>query len=166
MTPPPVSGSDHDRPASPIGVLVVDDQPAVREGLARLIACAPMALRFVSTAATGAEALSATALLRPELVVLDVDLNGEDGLALLPQLVQTAAVLVLTSHGDPATRERARELGALAFIEKHQPAAELLGALVRLGCVQTRGDKAPGGQGASAYPPMVAASDAPARRHP
>ena len=62
---------------------------------------------------------------------LDVDLGGEDGLALIPALAP-AAVLVLSCHGDSATRERALRLGAQAYIEKHQPAAELLAALVRL----------------------------------
>ena len=58
-------------------------------------------------------------------------LAGEDGLALIPQLAP-AAVLVLSSHGDAATRQRAARQGAGAFTEKHQPAAELLGALLRL----------------------------------
>ncbi len=122
-----------DRPAIPIGVLVVDDQLAVREGLARLIACAATPLRYISTVATGNEALIAAAQLLPDVVVLDADLDGEDGLALIPQLALTAGVLVLTSHGDAGTRARAAGLGASAFIEKHQPAADLLGAIDRLG---------------------------------
>jgi DNA-binding NarL/FixJ family response regulator len=117
---------------APIGVLVVDDQFAVREGLARLITCSATPLRYVSTAANADEALSAAARLRPDVVVLDVDLDGEDGLALIPQLAQTAGVLVLTSHGDAGTRARAAGLGALAFVEKHQPAAELLQAIERV----------------------------------
>jgi two-component system, NarL family, nitrate/nitrite response regulator NarL len=117
----------------PIGVLVVDDQFAVREGLARLIACGGTPLRYVSTAATGTEALVAAARLLPDVVVLDADLDGEDGLALIPQLALIAGVLVLTSHGDAGTRARAAGLGASAFIEKHQPAADLLGAIDRLG---------------------------------
>jgi len=120
-------------PPAPIGVLVVDDQSAVREGLARLIACGAAPLRYVTTVATGSEALSAAARLRPDVVVLDADLDGEDGLALIPQLASTADVLVLTSHGDAGTRARAAGLGAAAFIEKHQPAADLLGAITRLG---------------------------------
>src|SRR6476659_5960633 len=83
-------------PPPPIGVLVVDDQSAVREGLARLIACGTMPLRYVSTVATGTEALIAAARLLPDVVVLDADLDGEDGLALIPQLALTAGVLVLT----------------------------------------------------------------------
>lgn len=135
----------------PIGVLVVDDQPAVREGVARLISCAPMALRCVSTAANGAEALSAAASLHPDVVVLDVDLAGEDGLALIPQLRTTSRVVVLSSHGDTATRARARELGALAFVEKHEPAAELLGAIVEVVIPCSEGEEAPGAKRTSSH---------------
>lgn len=116
----------------PVGVLVVDDQLAVREGISRLIACASMPMVCVGTAANGAQALLALARVRPEVVVLDADLAGEDGLALIPLLSLHAVVLVLTSHGDPATRQRAARLGARAFIEKHEPAAVLLESIVNL----------------------------------
>lgn len=139
MQSPRLHDTAADRPQEPIGVLVIDDQFAVREGVARLIACGSTPLRYVSTAANGIAALDAAARLRPDVVVLDVDLDGEDGLALIPQLALTAGVLVLTSHGDAGTRARAADLGASAFIEKHQPAADLLGAIQRLGQVQSLG---------------------------
>lgn len=122
-------------PATPfaaIAILLIDDQPAVREGLARLITGAAMAPRGVHTAGTPAEALDAARRLQPELVVLDVDLAGEDGLALMPQLPARSRVLVLTSHGDAATRQRALRLGAGAFVEKQQPACVLLASLAAL----------------------------------
>src|SRR5450830_1103275 len=166
MSSLPAPSTEFARFIAPIGVLVVDDQLAVREGLARLIACAPMALRYVSTAATGAEALSAAARLHPDVVVLDVDLAGEDGLALIPQLSLTAGVLVLTCHGDAATRARATRLGALAFIEKHQPAADLLGSIAVICRLPTRseGEEAPGRHGTSSPLAMTRSSDAQATR--
>ena len=121
MSQPPPPSAELSKPGAPIGVLVIDDQWAIREGLARLIACAPLTLRYVRTAATSAEALKALHQLQPDVVVLDVDLAGEDGLALIPQFALTSGVLVLTSHGDPTTRARAAQLGAHAFLEKHQP---------------------------------------------
>ncbi len=166
MSSQPTLPGDPGPPIASVGVLVVDDQLAVREGLARLISCAAIPLRCVSTAATGAEALSVAAVMRPQVVVLDVDLAGEDGLALIPQLRQTAGVLVLTSHGDPATRARARLLGASGFIEKHQPAADLLGSIVAIGHLQTRGEKAPFMHGSSSHPEVVAPSAAPTTPHP
>jgi len=166
MPPPSAPCTDTDGPLAPIGVLVIDDQRAVREGLARLIACAQIPLRCVSTAATGAEALSAVALLHPEVIVLDVDLAGEDGLMLLPQLSLTASVLVLTSHGDEATRARATRLGARAFIEKHQPAAELLGSIVAMGHLHMRGEKAPDHQGTSSLQAVTTSSAVRTRLNP
>lgn len=159
QTPPP--SAELSKPGAPIGVLVVDDQLALREGLARLIACAPLALRYVSTAATSAEALVALHQLLPDIVVLDVDLAGEDGLALIPKFALTSGILVLTSHGDPATRARAAQLGAHAFIEKHQPAAELLQAIADI-CHQKnqRREKAPNGEGTSPPLAMAPSSDA------
>lgn len=139
MPPPRLSDTEAYRLPTPIGVLVVDDQFAVREGVARLITCSATPLLYVSTAATGIEALLAAARLHPDVVVLDADLDGEDGLALIPQLALTAGVLVLTSHGDAGTRARAAGLGASAFIEKHQPAAELLDAIERVGQQQAQG---------------------------
>ncbi|MBV8036195.1 response regulator transcription factor [Roseateles sp.] len=148
---------------APFGVLLVDDQLAVREGLAKLIACAPLQLCCLGTAANSAQAMHAVRSLRPDVVVLDVDLGGEDGLAMLPLLLPLARVLVLTCHGDPATRERALRLGAQAFIEKHRPAAELLDAMVRLG--RMRGEECPAGQGSSSSRDMEPSSAArPLRR--
>jgi len=147
-------------PGAPIGVLVVDDQMAVRNGVARLIACAPINLRGVATAATGAEALRLAESMQPEVVVLDVDLAGEDGLALIPRLGATAGVLVLSSHGDTATRARASQLGARAFVEKHEPAARLIGALVEVATPHTGEEKAPGRQRSGSQGLPVSFSDA------
>jgi DNA-binding NarL/FixJ family response regulator len=123
------------RPADPVAgdatlrVLVVDDERALREGLRRLISGSIALTPEVRIAATPAEAMREAALLKPHVVVLDLDLAGEDGLALLPHFVPSAQVLVLTSHGDPAVRARAFALGASAFVEKHEPASTLLAQL-------------------------------------
>jgi len=135
--------------SGPFGVLLVDDQQAVRDGLSRLIACSPRTLRCLGAVATGEQALLAARQLHPDVVVVDVDLNGEDGLALLPQLLIQSRVLVLTCHDDNATRDRALRLGAQAFLAKHLPAAELLGTLVRLG-----GLGRPGAAPLSAFAPL------------
>lgn len=119
-------------PVAPLRVLVVDDQPAVRQGLLRLLRGSADAPREVRAAAGLADAREALATWGPHVVLLDVDLAGDDGLSLLPGAAGSAHVLVLTSHGDVATRARAARLGAQAFIEKSAPAAELLSHLDRL----------------------------------
>jgi FixJ family two-component response regulator len=73
---------------------------------------------------------------------------------------------VLTSHGDAATRERATRLGALAFVEKHRPAAELLRSIADMIAPQSREERTPGLQGASAYASPGTTSDAPTRLDP
>ncbi len=150
----------HITPVPPVAVLIVDDQLAVREGLARLLACSPLVFRAIATAGCKADAFQLANALQPEVVVLDVDLAGEDGLALIEHFGPGAGVLVLTCHGDDVTRARANRLGALAFIEKHQPAAELLAALVVVATLQTRGEKTPFVSGESTLPPQVALSAA------
>lgn len=119
-----------------LAVLIVDDQAAVREGLARLISSLGPPFGAVHTAANAAEALEVLQRARPQLVVLDVDLAGDDGLALLPQMTADAAVLVLTSHGDDATITCARDGGARAFVHKQRPASDLVDSLRRLAALQ------------------------------
>jgi two-component system nitrate/nitrite response regulator NarL len=146
--------------SAPLAVLVVDDQLAVREGVARLLACASIELRDIATAANASEAMLAVARLRPDVVVLDVDLAGEDGLALIARFSAGTRVLVLSCHGDPATRERAKRLGACAFVEKHLPAAELLQTLAAITTLRPRGEECPGAGGASAHLGLGASSAA------
>jgi two-component system, NarL family, nitrate/nitrite response regulator NarL len=146
--------------SAPLAVLVVDDQLAVREGVARLLACASIELRDIATAANASEAMLAVARLRPDVVVLDVDLAGEDGLALIARFSAGTRVLVLSCHGDPATRERARRLGACAFVEKHLPAAELLQTLAALTTVEPREEECPTEMGGTNRPGLVASSGA------
>lgn len=119
-----------------LAVLIVDDQAAVREGLTRLISSLGRPFGDVHTAASTTEALQVLSRARPQLVVLDVDLAGEDGLALLPKLTADAAVLVLSSHGDAATIARACDGGARAFVHKQRPASDLVDALRRLAALQ------------------------------
>ena len=119
-----------------LAVLIVDDQAAVRQGLSRLILSLGPPFGAVHTAANAAAALEIVQRARPQLVVLDVDLAGDDGLALLPQMTGSAAVLVLTSHGDDATIARARDGGARALVHKQRPASDLVESLRRLAAVQ------------------------------
>lgn len=138
-------------PCARIGVLIVDDHEVVRTGIARLIACADLPLRELRLAANAAEALGAAAQMQPDVIVLDVDLAGEDGLALIPRFDARAAVLVLSSHGDTRTRTRARSLGARAFVEKHSPASVLLESIRRIGDLRMRGEEGPVHSGPSSH---------------
>ncbi|NML15292.1 response regulator [Azohydromonas caseinilytica] len=113
-------------------VLVVDDQPSIRTGLRLLIDSERPRLYSAGSAGCTAEALALARCLRPELVLLDADLGGEDGLALIPMLqrVATCQVVVLTSTATLPVRQRALQLGARACLSKTVPGAELLACLL------------------------------------
>lgn len=117
--------------AFPLRVLVVDDHIGIRIGIASLVDAESPRMHTVGVAATVAEALAAMRQHRPDVVVLDVDLNGEDGLSLIPALqrVGPCQVVVLTSLSDPHVAMHARGLGAYACLQKTAPAAELLACL-------------------------------------
>lgn len=113
---------------APVRVLIVDDQPAIRLGVASLIEAEHPALSNAGAAATADEALRLARLAQPDVVLLDVDLDGDDGLALIPSLQACAPcrIVVLTSAPGTGVRERALTLGAVALVRKDQPAQVLI----------------------------------------
>lgn len=119
-------------PSRCAAVLVVDDHPGVRTGLTLLIDAERPRLCSAGAAANGAEALALARRLQPGLVLLDVDLGGEDGLALIPLLQREAPcrVVVLTSVCDARLAQRALSLGAWAFMHKLAPAKQLIEQLI------------------------------------
>ena len=99
-------------------ILVVDDEPGVREALRQLLEYEGYA---VSVASSGSEALSAYAKLRPQLVLLDVKMADVDGLTALSELRETdpqALVVMISGHGTIATAVEATQRGAHDFLEK------------------------------------------------
>lgn len=116
----------------PIRVLIVDDHAGIRAGLTGLIAAEHPRLIAVGAAATAAEALAQAHRQQPDVIVLDVDLGGEDGLALIPALHRASPcqVIVLTSLVDPHIAAHARHLGARACLHKTAPAAELVALIL------------------------------------
>ena len=114
-----------------VSVLVVDDHAGTRAGVVSLIEAERPRMGCVGTAATAGEALARTRALQPNVIVLDVNLEGEDGLALIPALHHAAvcAVVVLTSLQDASVAAHAERLGAHACLHKAAPAAELMAAI-------------------------------------
>jgi len=109
-------------------ILVVDDHAAIRCGIASLIDAESPRMRCIGAASTSSDALDHARELQPDVVVLDVDLGGEDGLALIPCLHRLApcSVVVLTSALDHRIATRARELGARALVHKSARGGELI----------------------------------------
>ena len=120
-------------------ILVVDDHVGIRIGIASLIDAERPRMACAGTAATVREALARTCELQPDVVVLDVNLGGEDGLALIAQLRRDAPceVVVLTSLLDPRVAQMARRWGAHGCVHKTAPAAELLACIAAAGDART-----------------------------
>jgi two-component system, NarL family, invasion response regulator UvrY len=111
-------------------LLVVDDHVIVREGVRRLLAQSPGITVLEARSAHEAAALFRCE--RPDVVLLDLNLPNESGLALLRRLLaqdRAARVLIFTMHEEALYAARALEMGARGYISKSAPATELLTAI-------------------------------------
>ena len=104
----------------PITVLIADDHPVVRQGLAVLFEVQDD-IALVGQASDGAEAVTLTRELDPDVLLLDLMLPGLDGMGVLAQLREEDSrtrVLVLTSAGGSARPALALQAGAAGFLYK------------------------------------------------
>lgn len=115
----------------PITVLLVDDQRAILAGVSALIDSETPHMQVAGRACCGVQALALAHSTRPDVIVLDADLAGEDGLALIPQLHAACrpGIVVFTCLADPDVRQRALRLGAAGFVSKTAAGEELIAAI-------------------------------------
>jgi two-component system, NarL family, invasion response regulator UvrY len=114
-------------------ILLVDDHVVVREGVQRLIASALDAV--ILEAASGREAMPLFRQERPDLVILDLNLEGISGLELIRRFLledEKASILVFSMHTEPVYAARALGMGARGYVSKSAPAGELLTAVRRV----------------------------------
>jgi DNA-binding NarL/FixJ family response regulator len=114
-----------------IRLFLVDDERHVREGLRMRLGMEPDIV-VVGEAADGASALAQIAALQPDVVLMDVNLPGVDGISATARLRERfpgCAVVMLSMHDDSGTRERARLAGAREFVGKHDIDSRLTGAI-------------------------------------
>lgn len=111
-----------------IRVVLVDDHAVVREGLTRLVDGAPD-MEVVGSAADGREAIVVVRDHQPDVVLMDLQMPGIDGVAATRAIVDEAAgvqVLVLTSYSDAERIVAALDAGAVGYLLKDAEADEVL----------------------------------------
>ncbi|WP_042387238.1 response regulator transcription factor [Streptacidiphilus melanogenes] len=114
-----------------IRLLVADDHPVVRDGLAGLFAREP-GFEVVGEAADGAEAVRLAEAHGPDVVLMDLQMPGTDGVTAIRELVRrgsTARVLVLTTYDTDAHVLPAIAAGAAGYLLKDAPRDELVRAV-------------------------------------
>jgi two-component system, NarL family, response regulator NreC len=114
-----------------IRVLIVDDHAVVRAGL-KLLVDAEDDLEAVGEAGSAREAIFEARTTKPDVVLMDVMMPEQSGLAVVPQLVKEhreAKVLVLSMQDDPRYVREAFEAGASGYVLKEAADAELVAAI-------------------------------------
>lgn len=112
-------------------ILIVDDHPAVREGLALRIDAQPD-LEVCGQAADVPEALRALPESRPDIAVVDISLKNGNGLDLIKRLKthpHPVRILVCSMHGENLYAERALRAGAEGYITKEEATDQIIEAI-------------------------------------
>jgi len=113
--------------AETIRVVIVDDHAVLRAGLEQLLAN-EQDLEVVATAASGDEAIDVARALRPDVVLMDLQMPGVDGVSATRTIVgeELADVLVLTSYSDAERIVGALDAGAMGYLLKDAEPDEVL----------------------------------------
>ena len=111
--------------------MLVDDHQTMLWGLTKLIESEKPRMDVVGTATTCDEALAKIGLLHPDVILLDLDLNGVSALEVLPALLSNSAsnVLIFTGARDQATLDLAIFKGARGVLRKDASAEHVIKAI-------------------------------------
>jgi two-component system, NarL family, response regulator LiaR len=124
----------------PVGVLIVDDHASTRAGL-RLFLMAYPGLKVLGEVANGEEALAFCAQTRPDVILMDMRMEGMDGIATAGMILSRhpdVRVIVLTAFEDSANVRRALETGVSGYLLKDVSASELAEAIQAVAAGQIR----------------------------
>ena len=124
------------RPQDQVSVLVVDDSPVFRRGMARAVQ-SHAGLELAGEAGSGAAALQAIARLAPDVVLLDLRMPDLDGVAVLERLFEieprpSCRVLIVSASLDEEIERVALRAGAAGCVGKELPRADICAAALRL----------------------------------
>lgn len=115
----------------PIKIMLIDDHRSVLWGLEKLIDSEKPRMEVVGTATNSAEAMQLLGTVSPDVILIDLDLNGESGVNIIPKLISNskAKVLVLTGTRDLSLHDGAMLAGARGVVEKGDTAETILKAI-------------------------------------
>lgn len=118
----------------PIRVMIVDDHQTMLWGLEQLISADSTRMQVVGTACNGDEAISKALDLKPDVVLLDLDLDGHSALDILPKLLAHPGtqVLILTGERQQQVLDSAVHKGARGVMGKDAAAAQVLKAIEKV----------------------------------
>lgn len=114
-----------------IQVMLVDDQTVVREGIAAIISVQPD-MEVVAEAENGIQAISIAKQVKPDVVILDMVMPKQDGLATIPGLLALnplTRILVLTGFAESDRVYQAIKAGALGYMLKDATRSQLIQSL-------------------------------------
>lgn len=112
-------------------ILIADDHPVVRQGLAALIDRQP-GMQIVAEAGTGREAVEAYAATRPDVALIDLrmpDTDGAEAIGLIRAAFPAARLIVLTTYDTEEDIYRGLRAGAMAYLLKDAPPHDLLSTI-------------------------------------
>jgi DNA-binding NarL/FixJ family response regulator len=115
----------------PVRIAIADDHPVVREGLAAMLETQPD-LEVVGQAATGPEAVALVASREPDVLLLDLEMPGLDGVGVLRRLRETSSrtrVIVFTVFDTDERIIGAVEAGAAGYLLKGAPRGDVFAAV-------------------------------------
>ncbi|MGC4051236.1 MAG: response regulator transcription factor [Paludibaculum sp.] len=114
--------------SQPIRILVVDDHPLIREGIAALVA-GKRDLELVAQACSGAEGVDQFRKHRPDITLMDLQMpgmHGIDAIIAIREQAPDAAIIVLTTYSGDVQVRRALKAGAQAYLLKNLLHKDLL----------------------------------------
>jgi DNA-binding NarL/FixJ family response regulator len=130
---------------APVKVLIADDQTLFRAGLARILARDPR-LEVVAQAKNGSEAVEETLALRPDVVLMDLQMPGLNGVEAVKRLHQDAPavrVLVLSAYADRSMVTEAIDSGAFGYADKDITPDEIVQRILSASPTSQRNRPAP-----------------------
>ena len=126
----------HDNNNSKISILIVDDHSIVRRGLMQLVNQEPD-LRVCGEAENAAQALEIIEKQQVDLAIVDISLNGTNGIQLTEKIKSmrpNLPVLILTMHDEVVYAKRALRAGVEGYVTKSEAAEKIVTAIRQVLC--------------------------------